>query len=389
MRAKFYSMIAFVIDLVALPFLFLLAALTRLKSKPIDVGIGPEPLINNIYHKLALQSQGYRAETFVQEVYYITDKFDVRADLKFRFLYMRMFYLFFHALVSYRILYFYFNGGPLGNTVLLWRVEPWLYRTAGIKTVVMPYGGDIQDMLRCPNLAFRAVIAKDYDGHRRKRTRIIRQIDLWTLHADHIIAGCDWVDYLYYWDTLTISHFCIDTHEWKPSVSQAQGDLSRPLRILHAPNHRSVKGTAQFIRAVEELQKEGVAVELMVIEKMPNDQLREEMRRADVIADQLLIGWYAVFAIEGMALGKPVICYLRDDLIDLYVASGLLVEGELPLINASPASIKQVIKNLAMNRSRLEETGKLSREFVVKHHSIENLGRLFDGINKRLEGARA
>jgi glycosyltransferase involved in cell wall biosynthesis len=377
---------AFVIDLVALPFLFLLAALSRLKAKSFDVGIGPEPLINNVYHKLALQSQGYKAETFVQEVYYITDKFDVRADLKFRFLYMRMFYLFFHAIFSYRILYFYFNGGPLGNTALLWRMEPWLYCMAGIKTVVMPYGGDIQDMLRCPNLTFRAVIAKDYDGHRRKRPRIIRQIDLWTLHADHIIGGCDWVDYLYYWDTLMISHFCIDTHVWKPQEPHIENDLSHPLRILHAPNHRSVKGTSQFIRAVEELQKEGVAVELAVIEKMPNEQLREEMQRADIIADQLLIGWYAVFAIEGMALGKPVICYLRDDLIDLYVASGLLEENELPLVNASPANIKQVIKNLSMDRSKLKEMGRHSRAFVEKHHSIESLGKLFDGINKNLFG---
>lgn len=387
MRSKLYWTIALAVDVIALPFLFVFAALSRLRSRPIDVGIGPEPLINNVYHKLALQSQGYRVETFVQEVYYITDRFDIRADLKFSFLYMRMFYLFFHALLSYRILYFYFNGGPLGSTAVLWRIEPWLYWTAGIKTVVMPYGGDIQEMLRCPNLAFRAVIAKDYDGHRRKRLRIIRQVDLWTRHASHIISGCDWVDYLYYWDTLMISHFCIDTALWNPNTLIGSAPSS-PLRILHAPNHRAVKGTSHFIKAVEELQKEGWAVELVIVEKMPNDQLREEMLRADVIADQLLIGWYAVFAIEGMALGKPVICYLREDLINLYVASGLLEDGELPLVNASPANIKQVIREMVMHRSHLEGIGKRSREFVEKHHSINTLGRQFAEINKSLEGVR-
>ena len=30
-----------------------------------------------------------------------------------------------------------------------------------------------------------------------------------------------------------------------------------------------------------------------------------------MIADQFLIGAYALFAIEGMALGKPVVCYLK------------------------------------------------------------------------------
>lgn len=382
MIRKFYWL-TYVTDILALPFLFVLAGLSRMKSKPVDVGIGPEPLVNNVYYKQALKSQGYTSETFVQEVYYITDKFDVRGDLKSRFLYLRMFYLFFHALFSYHILYIYFTGG----TLLLWRFEPWLYRAAGIKTVVMPYGADIQDMLRCPNLAFRHVIARDYDGHRQRRSRIIAQIDLWTKHADHIIAGCDWVDYLYYWDTLTLSHFCMDTELWQPVVPQPGQEADRPLRIVHAPNHRAVKGTEFFMRAVEELQQEGLPVELVVIEKMPNEQLREEMRRADVIADQLLMGWYAVFAVEGMALGKPVISYVRDDFKDLYVSAGLLAVDELPLINASPATVKEAIRQLVAQRAQLAEIGRRSREFVLKHHSIEKLGRLFGDINRRITGA--
>src|SRR6058998_2007963 len=34
---------------------------------------------------------------------------------------------------------------------------------------------------------------------------------------------------------------------------------------------------------------------------------------ADLLVDQLLTGWYGAVAVEMMALGKPVVCYLRED----------------------------------------------------------------------------
>ena len=42
--------------------------------------------------------------------------------------------------------------------------------------------------------------------------------------------------------------------------------------------------------------------------------------------------------IEAMNAEKPVICYLRDDLVQLYVSSGLLNEGELPIYHPILAS---------------------------------------------------
>ena len=69
--------------LIFLP-LFLLAILSRLSKKSIDVGLGPEPILSHAYHKQALELHGYSAETFVSSVYYISSAFDYRADLKFK-----------------------------------------------------------------------------------------------------------------------------------------------------------------------------------------------------------------------------------------------------------------------------------------------------------------
>ena len=64
------------IELFQIIYLFPIAFLSRLSRRKVDVGIGPDPLINNIYHKKSLNQKGYTAETFCYSSYYITDNFD-------------------------------------------------------------------------------------------------------------------------------------------------------------------------------------------------------------------------------------------------------------------------------------------------------------------------
>jgi len=372
--------------------LLFLSRIARMKKKPFDVGLGPDPLINNVYHKRALQRYGYRAETFARFVYHITSEFDVRGDLRVGgwLIDFINYYLFFFSLFRYRAIYIYFNGGPLSRTMFA-RWEPLFYRAAGIRLVVMPYGSDIQDFTRSTNLIFKNAMAHDYPKHRFDRKAIARAIDRWTLQGDHIISGCDWVEYLYHWDTLMLAHFSIDTELWKPAETvppELQGD-DRPLRILHAPNHRHQKGSKHFIRAVEELKAEGLNIELVVVQKVPNAEIRRIMQTVDVVADQLIIGWYAMFSLEAMSLGKPVLCYLRKDFEELYIEDGLVQAGEIPLVNCSPFTVKETIRDLYLRRTELPELGRRSREFVLKHHSLEAVGRVFDAINRKIGVAPA
>jgi len=86
-----------------------------------------------------------------------------------------------------------------------------------------------------------------------------------------------------------------------------------------------------------------------------------------------------------MAMGKPVVCHLRDRLVDFYISQGLVRRDEIPLINASTQSIKEVLRELAKrDRGELREIGHRSRQFVERFHSIEVIGRLFAEINQEL-----
>ena len=75
----------------------------------------------------------------------------------------------------------------------------------------MPFGADVHELTRAKNRAMIDAYSKDYPGFRHSRARTASLVDVWTHGADHIISGCDWVDFMYHWDTLMLSHFAVDT----------------------------------------------------------------------------------------------------------------------------------------------------------------------------------
>jgi glycosyltransferase involved in cell wall biosynthesis len=350
------------------------------------VGLGPEPLINNVHHAKALRRQGYATLTFVSHLYFITDEFDVRWLRGRPFNHYALFLL---VLFRCRILYIYFNGGPLAWTGLS-PFEPFFYRLAGTRVVAMPYGGDVQDFSVHDELVYRAAYMRDYpDVIRERMPTLHRQVRRWTRNADWIISGCDWVRYMRYWDTLMLAHFSVDTEQWSPPAPTTyrvpeRFTAERPLRILHAPNHRAIKGTALLEKTIERLRQEGCPIELQIVQRVSNEELRKIVQGVDVVVEQLVIGWYGIFALEAMASGKPVLTYVAPELERLFVLNCLLENGELPIVRADHENLRATLANLASGQIDLAAVGRRSREFVLKHHSLDAVGRQFALINTEL-----
>lgn len=371
-------------------FFFFVILFTALVSKKRDkkklIGLGPEPLINNVYHKKALELYGYKAETFVTHVYFIIEDFDIRFDRIFTSKITKVltpYLVFIYSLWKYELLYLYFNGSSLSlSGSNLFRLEPFFYRLADVKTFIMPYGGDVANMLFSKELKYKNALTKDYPGFRTQRRKVEKQVDRWTKKGSYILSGCDWVDYMYAWDKLYLAHFSIDLDKFK---SFNQKNSTEVLKLLHAPNHRNIKGTKHIIKAVEELKADGYKLDLVLLEKVPNEQVLEAMAEVDIVIDQLIIGWYAMFALEGMALGKPVITYIREDLLDLYLEEGVLESrDEFAPVSATHETIKDTIVSFYKDRTKVTKYGEKSRAYVEKYHSVEAIGKIFDEVNKEL-----
>ena len=244
----------------------------------------------------------------------------------------------------------------------------------------MPYGGDISKMDRTPNLLYKHMLAQDYPEYKFRNNRIESQIDLWSKNANHVIGGCDWVDYMHHWDTLMIAHFSIGLEQKEKAVFKYPKN-GKTFRVLHAPNHRNIKGSGFIIEAIEKLQKEGENIELKLLEKVSNDEVLQEIEKADLVIDQLVIGWYAMFTLEALSLGTPVVCYLRNDLLELYKNSNLLNENDPPIHSSQPRGILRDLRVLIHDPKRLEELSSRGPKYVKKHHSIEYVGSVFHEIN--------
>jgi glycosyltransferase involved in cell wall biosynthesis len=205
----------------------------------------------------------------------------------------------------------------------------------------------------------------------RKRLRIQR----FDRYADRIYSLCP--DLLHvlppHAEFLPYAH--VDLRKWHPEVGVQQvGDT--PV-VLHAPSHRGVKGTRFVLEAVSRLKEEGVKLEFVLVENMSYADAMQAYQRADLLVDQLLCGWYGGLAVELMALGKPVVCYVRED--DLRFIPDEM-RKELPVIHATPGTIYEVLKQwLTVRQKNMREQGIRSRRYVEKwHNPLQIAARLRD-----------
>lgn len=160
----------------------------------------------------------------------------------------------------------------------------------------------------------------------------------------------------------------IDLREWQPEPART----AETFTILHAPTNRGVKGTPRILEAVELLKARHPEVELLLVENVPHEEVRGMYARADLVIDQLLLGWYGGFAVEAMALGRPVMCYLREE--DLHFIPEQM-RADLPLINAKPENIDAVLEDVFIHRDTLPQVGARSREFAERWHDPLEIAR--------------
>jgi glycosyltransferase involved in cell wall biosynthesis len=390
-RVWFYSNVVVnifcILVLVFSPIRFIRRLIIHQKKRSIWAGT---PIITMSINSRAERLLGINSKSLVYNTYFITDAFDYNfsrwSSVPILGKLLPLF-VFIWACLVVDILHFYCDRGlllPRAAFKFDFR-ELYIYRLLRIHVFLWTYGADVRSrVISCragePNCCTGCDdIGKYCLCDEQKRSKIVNKLS--KLSTSMFSGVGDMFDYTpgsinntYYWPIDIRSE---NGNRYKPVYPAPSGN--KPLRIVHSSNHRIFKGTDYLIRAVNELKDEKIEVELVLVEKVPNDKAIEIYRSADVIFDQCLMGNYGYFALEGMALGKPVMCFIRKP------EEYLLHPEECPIIYTHVNTLKQDIRNLTRNREELRRIGIRGRQYIEKYFTLESFASRLGEVYKKLQ----
>lgn len=366
--------------ILALPFVFFIRIIVQFflfitKSKPISVWSGA-PIICMAKNCKAERLIGFNSFTVVRSTYFITNDFDfVISDLANRKKIREAILViisFFIVCVFTKQVHAYVDGGllPSNERRSFNKFELIYYKFLKVKLFVWTYGADVRTRSStlalgqpnccsdCREVGFACVCddelwKKNFADVRKAATGIFSMGDM-----QEYVPGSR--NDLFFWP---VDLQADGGNRYTPAIQVSPPESA--LRVVHAPNHRQFKGTAYLEKAVHQLQAEGLSIDLVMVEGIPNSRALEIYRSADVIFDQCVIGFHGYFALEAMALGKPVMCFIRDP--ERY----LFAPNQCPLINTNIDTLCDDLRSLAKNKANLTDIGMRGRQYVEDYFSLE------------------
>lgn len=135
----------------------------------------------------------------------------------------------------------------------------------------------------------------------------------------------------------------------------------KPL-LIHSPSAPILKGTPQIVEAIDKLRAE-FSFEFILLQNLPREEVLRYMKECDIFIDQIIFGAYGLAACEAMAHGKPVVCYLAEE-----VRNNSFPKDECPIVNANPDTIYDQLKRLLSDPLLRHNIGIQSRQYAEKYH---------------------
>ena len=355
------------------------------KTDSIRVVFGSSPIINNSYWSKSLGSNGYISETYTYDFFSTINK---RSDwdrlLSEEYTYipnvLKPYIAFLGGLFKYDVFVISFNGFFIGNSILrFWQAI--ILKTAGKKIIVVPYGSDAYVYRNIRSTCLIHGLMMSYPQAAKEQADIAKNVDYWCRHADAIIPAFMGPDGFGRWDVLMPNTLALNLDHWCSSIKRNSSDGTTGLvTIVHSPNHRGFKGTEFLIQAVKVLKEEGLNIELLLLERLQNAEVRKVLfEKADLLVEQLIITGHGLSAVEGMASGIPTISNLEEETYTTPLRRWSYFD-ECPLVSASPETLVDVLRKLITRPELRHELGRASREYVEKYHGLDSSKYLFENV---------
>jgi len=197
------------------------------------------------------------------------------------------------------------------------------------------------------------------------------RMNFFCFFADKIVlTGPFLVDYVSRFDTIIPYG-----RDVKTLAALVEGQNKQKIVVLHAPSQSRIKGTEHIKKVFRRLRKFSPQAEFKIIQGIEHQKLLREIAKADIIIDQLLVGWYGGLAAEAMAMGKVVMAFINPSYLQ-YVDFA----ADLPLVNTNIWFLERDLKDLLAHPEDLKLRGAESQKFAYKYHDSRKIAKQYLAI---------
>jgi hypothetical protein len=141
--------------------------------------------------------------------------------------------------------------------------------------------------------------------------------------------------------------------------------------VAHIPSSWQ-KGSNKIDPVLESLQERGL-IEYRRLQNLSRAEMPEAYGTADIVVEQFGIADYSTAAVEAMSGGRVVVSRVADEVrAHVREQTGL----ELPIVEANPETLEQVILDLVADRARAKAVAREGRAFAREVHDGRRSGRI-------------
>ncbi|WP_029165762.1 glycosyltransferase [Aminiphilus circumscriptus] len=193
-----------------------------------------------------------------------------------------------------------------------------------------------------------------------------RKIAKLALYVDHMFAVNP--DLLWFLPEAKASFLPYTVANWFEETDRPPLLTKKKLRVVHAPTNRECKGSDIILKALYDLETIFPGeIETILVEGKSYSEALAIYRDADLIVDQVLVGWYGGLAVEVMRMGKPVAVYIREE--DLrFIPPDMRKDLNDAFIRVQPDTINEVLGRFVADRQALREKAENAYHYVQKWH---------------------
>lgn len=141
-------------------------------------------------------------------------------------------------------------------------------------------------------------------------------------------------------------------------------DLEKPsdrFVIVFASNHPGIEGLEHIQKSIENLKATGLNIEFNHLEGVNHDHVLRALKRAHLSIGKMKMGYYANAQVESLALGVPVVTFIRKE----FQTQALEHSG---LILTDLDHLEETLRDYIENPEKLKQKSDLAKVTAKQHH---------------------